>query len=79
MKKALGGLTRLLTSILDISTLDAGVVEAALEAIDLEALLTRLATEYAPKAASVGLRCASSGQGSMSSPTRRCSNARFAI
>src|SRR5271166_1485151 len=55
MKKALGGLTRLLTSILDISTLDAGVVEAALEAIDLEALLTRLATEYAPKAASVGL------------------------
>src|SRR5208337_4580878 len=55
MKRALGGLKRLLTSILDISRLDAGVVEASLETVDLEALLARLTTEYAPKAAGLGL------------------------
>ena len=70
IKKALGGLTRLLTSILDISSLDAGVVEAASEAIDLEALLTRLATEYAPKAASAGL-LAARRQAKATCPRRR--------
>ena len=55
MKQALGGLNRLLTSILDLSSLDAGAVEACMEAVDLGALLGRLTTEYAPKAASRGL------------------------
>ena len=50
MKQALAGLNRLLTSILDLSRLDAGAVEARMEAVDLGALLARLTTEYAPKA-----------------------------
>ena len=51
-KQALSGLNRLLASILDISSLDAGVVEARPEVVDVQALLLRLATEYEPKAAS---------------------------
>ncbi len=38
MKQALGGLNRLLTAILDISRLDAGVVEPAIGNVDLAAL-----------------------------------------
>jgi signal transduction histidine kinase/CheY-like chemotaxis protein len=55
MQLALGGLNGLLTSILDISRLDAGVVEAANENVDLGALLGRLSSEYATKAAAHGL------------------------
>ncbi len=55
LKQALGGLNRLLASILDISILDAGVVEANAEGVDIHGLLLRLTTEYAPKAASRGL------------------------
>ena len=55
MKQALGELNRLLTSILDLSSLDAGAVEACMEPVDLGALLGRLTTEYAPKAAGQGL------------------------
>ncbi len=55
MKQALGGLNGLLTAILDISRLDAGVVEASIEKVDLGALLIRLYSEYVAKAESQGL------------------------
>ena len=55
MRSALGGLTALLTAILDISRLDAGVIEPKLEAVDLGRLLEALVTEYQPKAAAQGL------------------------
>jgi PAS domain S-box-containing protein len=55
MKQALGGLNGLLTAILDISRLDAGVVAPAIEAVDLSALLDRLSSEYEAKATDKGL------------------------
>jgi PAS domain S-box-containing protein len=55
MKQALGGLNGLLTAILDISRLDAGVVEPANENVDLFALITRLGGEYATAAQAKGL------------------------
>jgi|GEM_PF-965622 len=55
MKQALGGLNGLLTAILDVSRLDAGVVEPSIEQVDLAALLGRLAGEYTAKAADKGL------------------------
>jgi PAS domain S-box-containing protein len=55
MKQALGGLNGLLTAILDISRLDAGVVEASAEIVDLAALLGRLYGEYGAKAENRGL------------------------
>ena len=54
MQKALDGLNSLLTAILDVSRLDAGV-EAHPEPVDLAAMLRRLALEYEPKADKVGL------------------------
>ncbi|RBP02023.1 phospho-acceptor domain-containing protein [Roseiarcus fermentans] len=54
MRKALDALKSLLTSILDVSRLDAGV-EAQPEPVDLAAMLRRLALEYRPKADEVGL------------------------
>jgi signal transduction histidine kinase/CheY-like chemotaxis protein len=54
MQKALDGLNSLLTAILDVSRLDAGV-EAHPEPVDLAAMLRRLALEYQPKADKVGL------------------------
>jgi len=56
MKQALGGLNGLLTAILDISRLDAGVVNAAPQTVDLGALLGRLASEYGANAEAKGLR-----------------------
>ena len=50
MKQALGGLNGLLTAILDISRLDAGVVEPNIEQIDIGAMLRRLGGEYEAKA-----------------------------
>ncbi len=55
MKQALGGLNGLLTAILDISRLDAGVVEASIEKVDLGALLIRLYGEYVANAENRGL------------------------
>ncbi len=55
MKQALGGLNGLLTAILDISRLDAGVVAPAINSVDLSALLDRLSSEYEAKAADKGL------------------------
>jgi PAS domain S-box-containing protein len=55
MTQALGGLNGLLTAILDISRLDAGVVEPSIENVDLTALLGRLAGEYTAKGAAKGL------------------------
>jgi PAS domain S-box-containing protein len=55
MKQALGGLNGLLTAILDISRLDAGIVQAAPQPVDLAALLGRLSGEYKAKAEAKGL------------------------
>ncbi|MGP0104411.1 PAS domain S-box protein [Rhodoblastus sp.] len=55
MKQALGGLNGLLTAILDISRLDAGVDAPAIDSVDLSALLDRLSSEYEAKAADKGL------------------------
>jgi len=55
MRAAVDGLHGLLTSVLDISRLDAGVVAPVVDCVDLGALVGRLAVEYAPKAASRGL------------------------
>ncbi len=55
MKQALAGLNGLLTSILDISRLDAGVVAPNIEPVDLGALLRRLGGEYKAKAEDKGL------------------------
>jgi PAS domain S-box-containing protein len=55
MKQALGGLNGLLSSILDISRLDAGVVQPSAENVDLGALLGRMGAEYVAKAADGGL------------------------
>jgi CheY-like chemotaxis protein len=50
MKGALGGLNGLLTTILDISRLDAGTIEPASDILSLASMFDRLATEYQPKA-----------------------------
>lgn len=55
MKAAMHGLHGLLSAVLDISRLDAGVVTPIMGYVDLGALVGRLAVEYAPKAASKGL------------------------
>jgi PAS domain S-box-containing protein len=55
MKTAIDGLQGLLGAVLDISRLDAGVVDPAAEIVDLGSLLVRLEDEYAPRAASQGL------------------------
>ncbi len=54
MRGSLEGLNSLLTAILDISWFDAGV-EAEPEAVDLRALIHRLAIEFKPKADGLGL------------------------
>jgi PAS domain S-box-containing protein len=53
---ALEGLSSLLTGILDISRLEAGVVAPFMESVDLGQLIDRLAAEYRPRAAAAGLR-----------------------
>ena len=55
MKVAIDGLQSLLTSVLDISRLDAGVVTPVLETVDLDELLLRLKSEYAQRATANGL------------------------
>lgn len=55
MKQALGGLNGLLTAILDISRLDAGVVAPSIDNVDLSAMLDRLSAEYGAKAEDKGL------------------------
>jgi CheY-like chemotaxis protein/anti-sigma regulatory factor (Ser/Thr protein kinase) len=55
MRAAVDGLHCLLTSVLDISSLDAGVVAPVAECVDLGALVSRLATEHAPKASNRAL------------------------
>ena len=56
MKQAVGGLNGLLTAILDISRLDAGIIEPTLEAVEVAGFIDRLAAEYRPKASAQGLR-----------------------
>ena len=55
MNNALQGLQGLLTGVLDISRLDAGVVTPMPEIIDLDVLLRQLGAEYAPNASERGL------------------------
>jgi PAS domain S-box-containing protein len=55
MRAAVEGLYGLLTSVLDVSRLDAGVVKPAAVCLDLGALVLRLSEEYTPKAAEKGL------------------------
>ena len=55
MSNAVSGLQGLLTGILDISRLEAGVLSAEPALIDLGLLLRRLGAEYAPLAAAKGL------------------------
>jgi CheY-like chemotaxis protein len=55
MKQALGGLNGLLTAILDISRLDAGIVQSKPQQVDLAALLGRLSVEYRARAEAKGL------------------------
>jgi PAS domain S-box-containing protein len=50
MKAAIDGLQGLLTSVIDISRLDAGVIESVPETIDLGALLKGFESEYALRA-----------------------------
>ncbi len=52
---AVKSLSGLLTGILDISKLDAGVVEPRVASVDLGALAEKLANEYRPRAAANGL------------------------
>jgi PAS domain S-box-containing protein len=54
MRGSLEGLNNLLIAILDISRFDAGI-EAEPEAVDMHALIRRLAIEYKPKADALGL------------------------
>jgi PAS domain S-box-containing protein len=70
MKQAVGGLNGLLTAILDISRLDAGIIEPASETVRLDELLERLAGEYGPKAAaqSLSLRLASRAESVRTDP-----------
>ncbi|WP_173980226.1 hybrid sensor histidine kinase/response regulator [Magnetospirillum sp. UT-4] len=56
MKTAVDGLNGLLTGILDMSRLDAGVVTPLMEGIDLGGLVARLADEYSAAARDKGLR-----------------------
>jgi PAS domain S-box-containing protein len=51
MKSAVDGLQGLLTAVLDVSRLDAGVVTPVMESVDLGGLVRRLALEYQAKAA----------------------------
>jgi PAS domain S-box-containing protein len=59
MRMAVDGLHGLLNSVLDISRLDAGVVEPLAECVDLGEIVRKFAAEYEPKAASMALelRC----------------------
>lgn len=59
MRMAVDGLHGLLNSVLDISRLDAGVVEPLAECVDLGEIVSKFAAEYEPKAASMALelRC----------------------
>ncbi|WP_175426543.1 PAS domain S-box protein [Azospirillum brasilense] len=55
MQQALEALKRLLDGLLDISKLDAGVVEPVITTVAIQPLFERLAAEYAPEAARRGL------------------------
>jgi CheY-like chemotaxis protein len=56
MKQALGGLNSLLTSILDISRLDAGIVRSEPQQVNLAEVLERLTAEYQTKAKTQNLK-----------------------
>jgi len=56
MENALEGLNALLSSILDISRIDAGVVAPQMQSVDIDGLVRRLCAEYAPLCDQKGLR-----------------------
>lgn len=65
MENAMNGLNGLLTSILDLSRLDAGVVMPQVEAVDIGALLSRLSQEYELLAGTKELRIVAVGSAVM--------------
>lgn len=54
--KSVRTLANQMDALLDISRLDAGVIESSLSAVDLRAMLGQLAEEFAPQAAQKGLQ-----------------------
>ena len=56
MEGSLGAVDTMFNALLDISRMDAGAVQPQSRAFDLEAMLRRLAEEFAPQAAQRGLR-----------------------
>jgi PAS domain S-box-containing protein len=58
MEHALEGLNNLLSSTLDLSRIDAGVVAPHFEDVDIDAMVRRLAGEYAPRCQAKRLRLA---------------------
>jgi len=56
MRVALDALKELLDSILDLSRLDAGIIETSTTEIPMSAMMSRLAAEYGPRFAERGLR-----------------------
>ncbi|MGC2856439.1 CHASE domain-containing protein [Novispirillum sp. DQ9] len=56
LETSLDALRLLLDALLDISRLDAGVVEPHIGAVDVHEILGRLRRDYAPRAAAAGLR-----------------------
>jgi two-component system CheB/CheR fusion protein len=56
---SVNSLNELLTGLLDISRLDAGVIQPVMSSVDLGEIVSRLAREYQPRAAAAGLalRC----------------------
>ncbi|MGO9756589.1 MAG: ATP-binding protein, partial [Roseiarcus sp.] len=62
MQSAVGSLNGLLSSILDISRLDAGVVAPEMQTVDIGAIIENLTNEYRAKAADKGLEIRAAGK-----------------
>ncbi|MGO9388789.1 PAS domain S-box protein [Rhodoblastus sp.] len=62
MQSAVGSLNGLLSGILDISRLDAGVVEPEMQTVDVAAIIENLTDEYRAKAADKGLEIRAAGK-----------------
>ncbi|MFC7333891.1 CheR family methyltransferase [Rhodocista pekingensis] len=63
-------LQEMMETLLDISRLDAGIIESAVEPTPLDPILADLAAEYAPQAVAAGLRlrCVPSGLAGLTDP-----------
>ncbi len=63
INRSVGALEDLFDALLDVSKLDAGVVEPEVRNVPLDPLLSRLASEYEPQATAKGLRWRCDGGG----------------